>query len=336
MIKRITDIKEYMRMADVEKLPLNYANTIIKNILGQKAVLYNDPWLWHLHLKVNNACNAKCDFCVEQNSQTRENTEEYLKSVSIMLDEMKREGILYSVSVTGGEPTLYSKFAELCELLRSYDIPFLTINTNGSKLRNDEIRNIIDSTFHFVDVSRHHVDNIKNREIFHFAVPDAEDLFRIKILLKNAKMRIQCVTADMKSVEDFIKFKRRFFFADDLSFRRLMKLPDEYGVTYDTNDDIYQDLLDHAYSHYHLKEQMIQDYYTYEVWNDEYTDITFSYSNMTFLKRTESIEPDGFFREFIIHPDGVISGSWVDGGRKSKTLYIPMREAIKDESRRGN
>ena len=288
------------------------------------------------NIMLTEKCNLRCPYCFADDFVCDRGKEIPFEELKRVILRIVRESPARKVGLIGGEPTLYSKFAELCELLRSYDIPFLTINTNGSKLRNDEIRNIIDSTFHFVDVSRHHVDDIKNREIFHFAVPDAEDLFRIKILLKNAKMRIQCVTADMKSVEDFIKFKRRFFFADDLSFRRLMKLPDEYGVTYGTNDDIYQDLLDHAYSHYHLKEQMIQDYYTYEVWNDEYTDITFSYSNMAFLKRTESIEPDGFFREFIIHPDGVISGSWVDGGRKSKTLYIPMQEAIKNEARRGN
>ena len=89
-----------------------------------------------------------------------------------------------------------------------------------------------------------------------------------------------------------------------------MKLPDKYGVNYESNDSLYMEMLNYAYNHFEFVEQTIQDYYVYEIWNYNGINITFSYSNMDMLSKVEQNEPDNVCREFIIHPNGVISGSW--------------------------
>ena len=80
-----------------------------------------------------------------------------------------------------------------------------------------------------------------------------------------------------------------------------MKVPNQ---DYDTNDDLYFKILDYAYNNFEFKEQTIQDYYVYEIWNNGTTDITFSYSDMSMLLKNEETEDDGICREFIIHPNG--------------------------------
>lgn len=101
-----------------------------------------------------------------------------------------------------------------------------------------------------------------------------------------------------------------YSFADDLSFRKLMKLGEQTGIEYDDKEDLYNQILEYAFNHFELIEQTIQDYYVYEIWKYNDTYITFSYSNMKMLSEVEKIEDNAVCREFIIHPDGTIAGSW--------------------------
>lgn len=123
-------------------------------------------------------------------------------------------------------------------------------------------------------------------------------------------MRIQCVLCDVDSIEDVLNRIGTYSFADDLSFRKLMKLGEQTGIEYDDKEDLYNQILEYAFNHFELIEQTIQDYYVYEIWKYNDTYITFSYSNMKMLSEVEKIEDDAVCREFIIHPDGTIAGSW--------------------------
>lgn len=308
MFKTINSIDEYLHSADVEKLPITYEDKMCVNLFGNEILVEKNEWLWHLHLKLTNACNAKCKFCVEQNSKCEENARRYIEQVDNMLTEMEKEGILFSVSLTGGEPLLFKEFSSLCSVLRKHDIKFLTMNTNGTYLKS--YLEEIDGLFDFIDISRHSISDIRNNEIFGTKVPTIKDLKDIKNALKNTKIRIQCVMYDVKTINELLEFVNAFRFADDISFRRLMKLPEKYGVVYETEDDLYNQILEYAFNNFKLVEQTIQDYYVYEIWNYDGIDITFSYSNMNMLNNVESTEDDRVCREFIIHPNGIISGSW--------------------------
>ena len=311
MFKTITNKDDYIKKCDVECLPISYDDKMEVNLFGKSIFLERNPWLWHLHLKVTDICNAHCSFCVEQNSECKNHecgVEKYLSQVEKMLNEMERNNILFSVSVTGGEPLLFRGFDELCGILSQHEIQFLTINTNASFIEK-KIK-IIDGLFDFVDISRHAINDDDNNKIFGANMITLDDLKRIKSKMHNTKMRIQCVMSEVNSIEAMNNFIDAFSFADDISFRKLMKLGDEYGVAYEDYDDSYTQVLEYAYNNWTLKEQTIQDYYVYEIWNCNGIDITFSYSNMKMLRQVEKKEPKSVCREFIIHPNGVIAGSW--------------------------
>lgn len=320
MFKRITTKNEYLKAIDVSKLPITYEDKIAVNLFGNEIKVERDPWLWHCHLKITNACQARCKFCVEQNTTCKENATLYIQCVDEMLTEMERAGILFSVSLTGGEPTLFPKFKELCEVLSHHKIHFLTMNTNGGMVL--DYLPVIDGLFDFINISRHSIDDNRNYAIFGTTnIPDIAELKLIKRELKQTKMRIQCVMYEINSLKAFKEFTQAYDFADDISFRRLMKLPDEFGIEYDTHDDIYEQILEYAFDTYELKEQTIQDYYVYEIWNNGATDITFSYANMDMLSQVEEQEANNICREFIVHPNGTIAGSWIEGHKVIKAGF---------------
>lgn len=316
MFTTIINKENYIRSADVEKLPISYEDKIEKELFGHKVLLENNPWMWHLHLKLTDACNARCAFCVEQNSVCHENANRFVEHVDKMLTEMEKANILFSVSVTGGEPLLFRKFEHLCDVLSKHNIQFLTMNTNGKYL--NEHLSIIDGLFDFVNISRQSIDDKRNNEIFCDEMPTVTELRELKSQLKKTKMRIQCVMCDMKDTTDMMNFIKTFSFADDLSFRKLMKLSEKHGVTYDDKEELYQRALQFAYENFEFIEQTVQDYYIYEIWKYNGTQILFSYSNMKMLYEVESKEPENICREFIIHPNGIVSGSW---DYTSKILY---------------
>lgn len=65
MFVQIKDIKDYIHKCNVEKLPITYDDKMEVNLFGNKILVERNEWLWHLHLKVTDVCNAKCFFCVE-------------------------------------------------------------------------------------------------------------------------------------------------------------------------------------------------------------------------------------------------------------------------------
>lgn len=174
MFVQHTKIEDYIHSCDVEKLPITYDDKMEVNLFGNKILVEKNEWLWHLHLKLTDACNARCFFCVEQNSKCQENAEYFISQVDLMLSEMEQAGILYSVSVTGGEPLLFKRFNKLCEVLEKHDIKFLTMNTNAKYL--DKYINKIDGLFNFVDISRHAISDQRNNEIFGCDMPTLNEL----------------------------------------------------------------------------------------------------------------------------------------------------------------
>lgn len=316
MYKTIKNKEEYIHAVNVSKFPINNDGKKEVRLFGRDVLLEDNEWAWHLHLKLTDACNGKCFFCVEQNSKCKQNADLYIEHVEKMLSEMEREKVLFSVSVTGGEPLLFPKFAELCEVLRRHDIKFLTMNTNGTFLEQN--LELIDGLFDFVDISRHYIDEEQNQKVFQTKVPTIEELKRIKSKMHHTKIRLQCVLCENQSYDYVMEYIKVFDFADDISFRKLMTLDRTYGVEYNMKDDIYFKILEYVFQNFELKEQGIQDYYVYEIWNINGKDVVFRYSNMEMLLQVEKQENENIYREFIIHPDGVVSGSW----KKDKKILL--------------
>lgn len=309
MFKTITDKNNYIPACKVNELPVVYNDRFNVKLFNKDVNLNDNPWLWHFHIKITDICNAKCKFCIEQNCIKDENANKALINIDRMLKEMRDNNCLYSVSVTGGEPTLFPKFKELCSILSKHPISFLTMNTNGCNL--DKYHKEIDGLFDFVNISRHSDSDNINNKIFDTNVLTINELKNIKKKYKHTKFRIQCVVGnEIKDINDICKFMSAYDFADDFSFRRLMRVGDEFGLNYTIDNDEYFNILNYAFNNWSFKEQTIQDYYVYEIYKYNGKDVTFSYSDMKMVREIEKTEDDKVFREFICHPNGVISGSW--------------------------
>lgn len=311
MFKRITEKNKYIKNLNIKDYQFNTKENKIKVKLFNKDIyLENDPWMWHLHLKLTNVCNANCFFCIESGCKTKEDPNYYVKKLDSILSEMNQTKILHSMSLTGGEPLLFKEFNNLIEVIKKYPISFLTMNTNGSYLENNLY--LIDGLFDFVNISRHSIDDNQNTDIFKTRVPSIDELKQIKSEMKSTKMRIQYVITNDISYDDFLTIVNRFSFADDLSFRCLMETGKIHNVLYDSTKGkkAYTNILNNVYNDFNLIEQVLQDYYVYETWEKDGKQITFSYSNMNLLTTEEEKEDDSICREFILHPNGVFSGSW--------------------------
>lgn len=305
----ITDPSKYLKSCEVKNLPITYEDSKEYELFGNKVVVYDDVWMHHLHLKVTDKCNAACEFCIEQHCAKNENENTFLINLDRTLNAMSEADLLFSVSVTGGEPTLFGRFEDLCSILSKYNIGFLTMNTNGFWV--EKYIDYIDGLFDFINISRHSISDERNNEIFHTNVLTKNELKALKSRLKTTKMRIQCVMSEVTTVEEMNEFIDAYSFADDISFRRLMEAGDEFGLDYSLDKDRYNECLEWAFNNWEFKEQTIQDYYVYEIYNTGSTDVTFSYSNMRLLREVEHTESEDFYREFILHPDGTLSGSWL-------------------------
>ncbi len=82
---------------------------------------------------ITDKCNYNCRHCFHAVDNTTHRDEFSLEEAMRLLDEIKECGIR-SVSLTGGEPTLYPWFRELVKGLRDRGLGLNTLITNGSLL----------------------------------------------------------------------------------------------------------------------------------------------------------------------------------------------------------
>lgn len=293
---------DYIKDARVGKHLVEQPPLMPVELFGNTYRVYNDEWRNHLHIICTYQCNAKCEFCVEKDSECKTSVK-FLKQVEVVLAEMHSQGILNTVSITGGEPTIFKDLIKLVDLIKKYDV-FLTINTNGARLHKlaSDLKDKVD----FINISRHYVDDRKNIEIFKAKVPTLIDIKNLRSLYGDTKFRFQAVINEDTNLKEYAVLVEQGLI-DDLSFRQLMLDGSEEALN---NRKLYLDLVQEAVDNGAIIEQEVQDYYVYETHDLYGCDMTFSYSDMKLLEDQEKIEGQDFIREFIIYPDGKFSGSW--------------------------
>jgi len=110
-------------------------------------------------------CNAKCKFCFNNNIEQKQvNHENYIMNLIDNLDSLPPE--FYQVSITGGEPLLSSYIDEVLMLLRFKKDKYknIVLTTNGTNLL--EKLNMVKLSVDHINISRHHYDEDKNKNIF--------------------------------------------------------------------------------------------------------------------------------------------------------------------------
>ena len=298
MIKTITDISEYKLFPVLETQVESYDTPLI--LFGKEWRIQDDYWMKHVHVKVTDTCNAKCPFCIEQGSHIKTDWERLCANLDALLKQMQEQGHLTTVSITGGEPTLFPEHvSRVIHIIKNRGAHFVSMNTNATNLFPAM------GELDFIDISRHvpgfdYTCNI--------GVLDFGHVLKFKAEHPNTKVRIQCVLHKdgIKSIHEFKEFVKYYSaVAEDISIRRLISVDNHIP-----SDDLFTQIKQYMFDNAELVEQVLKDYYVYDTWRFMGTEITFSHSNMKLLKEMEQVEPDNILREIVVHPDGFISGSW--------------------------
>jgi uncharacterized radical SAM superfamily Fe-S cluster-containing enzyme len=89
-----------------------------------------------LAIEVSNKCNSDCPCCITHNPDTFElsvrDVENAVKAA------LKNQSSINTATLTGGEPTIHPHFFELLDVLNRPEIDYVSVNTNGIRIANDE------------------------------------------------------------------------------------------------------------------------------------------------------------------------------------------------------
>jgi len=118
----------------------------------------------NLTFEITYRCNLKCDFCflktsvLNKTEQKEEITIEHIRNVLKEVHKFKP-----GVYISGGEPLVRHDIIEIIKLVKSFGLR-CGINTNGTLLNKEIIKNIIDSELDYIIISvdryRRNTENI--------------------------------------------------------------------------------------------------------------------------------------------------------------------------------
>ena len=153
------------------------------------------------YINITNVCNAKCSFC--SNACNKDYGKLDLNYLEEILEQISNNISRFSIS--GGETLLYpNDLEDLLKLLQKYDRR-ITLNTNGSFLKeNVEMLNKYNN-IESIQLSRHHYIDEKNNEVFNIETLPFSELNKIKT---TADLRINCllIKGYIDSDKEVIKF----------------------------------------------------------------------------------------------------------------------------------
>lgn len=220
-------------------------NTKRINLFGKEYNVFADRCCGNtdkrtLYIEATKLCNARCSFCSAAKPDKNDLCSNLLglRKFHETVDELMKNDIIESASITGGEPfiTPYILF-NIFTILDRYKIPY-AVTTNGSYI-DKYYDYIIDSNLKYLNISRNHYDIDKNDELFGINIR-----YNLDRLLQNFKgsIRFNCVlTGEMNSlssIEEYIDM------AEDIGvkyilFREDYFKPDEANETTRKFFDIY-------------------------------------------------------------------------------------------------
>ena len=216
----------------------NYACSSIKNQFNKQKMQLN------LYIKINDGCNAKCEFCSNRTMQDMGKIN--LEKLEYVLKYFNERLLLNRISITGGEPMLKIDLLNDVANLIYKVIPdaTVTINTNGNNLRKIVNLDAVDK-IEGIHISRHHYKDEINKKIFGTEVASIEDIKYVMNNVKNKKLlRLNCLL--MKNNIDNIEEVEKYLeFASNLEIFRvgfvsLMKVNDYSRENFVNFNDIFK------------------------------------------------------------------------------------------------
>lgn len=169
----------------------------------------------NLSIIVSGPCNGKCLFCFWKPEKIMSG---YLKRLSEVLDGLPEQ--FDRISLTGGEPTISSYLKPILKTIlgRRARWPKVVLTTNGSNLKLEMMTQFMGIVDH-VNISRHDIDDEKNKEIFQTeVVPDAKLLLWKVMNLNIAGIDVtaNCVIQNPEqpgSIKRYVEFARKVGFS---------------------------------------------------------------------------------------------------------------------------
>lgn len=305
MIKVITNKNDYIQLKDLYDTTFDSDATRFVNLFGKQYLVGTSfPFETHLVIKLTDVCNANCEFCIERNAQKNEDPDKLLVNLDKILFEMSRENILTSVALTGGEPTISPIFPDVCKILNKYNISFKSMHTNGSNLI--KYKELIDNTLDYVNVSRHHYEHLLNTLHFNSRkISTDEQLKQFRNELTNCKLRMQCVTKYLNSIDDMLKYIDNYEYADSILFRNVILLEQDKEFC-----DKFLEFRNYAFNNFEFKEQSIRGTLIIDTYRYHNTDVGFTFTDNRKYHELRSKADPRFCIGFILHPDGTFCSSW--------------------------
>lgn len=142
-----------------------------------------------LHIKMTDACNGQCPFCVARLGKLRE--EHIIENLHQKIDIAVNKLNVKNVVLLGGEPTISKNLFPILSELKNYTdkLQEITIITNGAMLHDMSfVQKLAESPITAVNISIHHFDAKVNDELMRIKTLSREELKQIRdILHKNGK-----------------------------------------------------------------------------------------------------------------------------------------------------
>ena len=113
-----------------------------------------------LQVKIINACNGRCWFCIDKG-----NYAPTCVDADKMIEAILSEPDYPTVDITGGEPFLnFDVLLKVLKAIRPYK-EYIIVNTNGSLLSPEKVEQL-NGLIDLLKIGLHHYDEEKNAEVF--------------------------------------------------------------------------------------------------------------------------------------------------------------------------
>lgn len=156
-------------------------------------------------------CNAKCAFCTYADDASKF-SEKRLREV---LTEINSKTNINKIAISGGEPMLHwENFKTIVKTIREFSNAELTITTDGFRWKQF-FEDPIYKEFKYIQLSRHHLNDSINDEIFKCKTPTSEDIkWASRFQTHSRQIQLRCnlikgYTEDVNTVFEYLDWANR-------------------------------------------------------------------------------------------------------------------------------
>ena len=164
----------------------------------------NSVDLRHIHIELTNRCNERCIHCYIPHQDKIKDMDNH--TLDKILDEIDNSASVMSVNISGGEPMLHPRFAEVIKRLQTKHI-FVTVFTNLTLL-NDEYLELFKNPLTTVQISLYSLKAETHDKVTTISGSFNRTFNNIKKLLNNGvNIEIACPLMDVNISDNVDVYK---------------------------------------------------------------------------------------------------------------------------------